>query len=306
MLPQLTSETVITAHRLNVTIGALRAADAEALEPLPARAFFAEAPQAGRRFELDLAKVSDLRSVDEALTRFDALTTESGPKAGAEVRRLELGLGALIRLSPSAEEEAWSLLQSTPAKGEILRMVLTQSPRAESQQRVVHLLRGNGLPLEEQSRLLMALAENPLPSRQLLNALLQLQETTTLKDTVLMAIGGVCHEATASDPALALVALSEIEAALATHSNSPERLAVTLRALGNAGHPRVWDLTQPYLAHKSDVVRAAAVRALRRVEDVRVDSELESIRASDKSDSVQKVVLAIAEQRQQRSLGRVR
>jgi Lipoprotein amino terminal region len=311
LLPELSSLTEVRAVRLDPVGGEpadVNATELGALSELPALAFFADVPVAGQRFELDIAKVSDLRSVAETFRRMDVLASESSPDTVASVRRLELGLAALIRVSPTAEDEAWSLLASTPSKAARLRLALAQSPRAESQQRLLQLLQqDNGLPLEEQSRILVALAENPTPSRLLLDGLRELRKKTVLQDTVLMSIGGVCHEALASNPTLAIEALGDLSAELDAGANSaPNKLAIVLRALGNAGHPRGLALAQPYLTHDSEVVRAAAVRALRRVADPRVDAELARVRELDDSASVRAVVVAIEEQRRQRSLGRVR
>lgn len=259
--PEMTSRTAISAHRLSVTLGALRPNEAQALQDFPARDFLAPAPEAAR-IETDVATVGDLRSIDEALGRIDAAIMEHTPDAMAQVASLELRLEALVRVSPRAEAEAWELLVTAPHHAERLRLALARGARADSQQRLVQLLRGGELRRDEQKTLLAGLAENPLPSELLLNALLDSSATTALRDSVFSALAGVCQAARASNPALATDTQRALEAELTTSRAKPEKLAVVLRALGRCGDPGSVALLRPYLSHRSRLVQAAASDAL--------------------------------------------
>lgn len=260
--PEMTSQTAISAHRLSVTLGVLRMNETLPLQDFPARDFLAPAPEAARRLETDVALVGDLRSIDEALGRIDAASTERTPDSRTEVASLDLRLEALVRVSPRAEAEAWELLVTAPRHAERLRLALARGARADSQQRLVQLLRSGELRRDEQKTLLAGLAENPLPSELLLNALLDSTGTTTLRDSVFSALAGVCQAARASNPALATDTQRALEAELTASRAQPEKLAVVLRALGRCGHPGSIALLRPYLSHRSPLVQAAATDAL--------------------------------------------
>lgn len=306
LMPELESETRVVLERSSEPSQPTPSAAAQSLSEFAARDIFADVPPAGRVFDLDVDKAGDLHSVADTLQQMNTLKGQAEPSAAAQVRRLEVGLAALLRLSPAAESEAWELAFSDDPDAPRVRLALAQSVRGAAQRRLVEACREpSALSLEEQSRLLVALGENQAPSSYLLDALIELRGATRLTDTVLMSIGGVAYQAQGIDPRLASRAYDVVAAQVASDEATPERLAIALRALGNTGHPKALELSVPYLASDSELVRSAAVRSLRRVADSRVDELLERLRQNDTGVSVQRTILAVQEQRRQRSMGRV-
>lgn len=307
--PELRSETRITARRMAEPPSLTPSPSLASLQALPVRAFHARTPAAGMRFEMDIVKVGELRSIDDALARLRDLESQVDAQANADRRRVEMGLSALIRVSEEAEKEAWQrALAQDPERNRLL-VALAESPRPQMQQNIVELLADpKALPLAQRVELLDAVAHNPAPSLALLKALGDLRQAPILGDDALLAIGALAHGAQQADLSVAEAAYAVLETALtqAENSNDPDQVALGLRALGNSGHPNVPARIQPALTSDSATLRAAAVRAFRKLEDPAVDAEIERIASQDSARLVQLAVKAVQQERQQRTLGRIR
>lgn len=295
------------------------------LEALRSRTLYAPTPDLGAAFELDIAKLGELRSLDEFLDAIGAnkkqaeigmskRDAETDTDNAVRLRKLQLGLGALLRLDEAAEKLAWTRVAAGHERSDELLLALAGTLRPESHERIAALLSPPApdavevLTDAQKSQLMVATSRGRAPSEHLVNAYAALLDDSALGTTALLGLGSMIFQLLETNPHLAERAL-EIVVARLSHPvvlGNPERVEYVLRALGNSGHPSVAGLVEPYVGSNAARMRATAVRALRRIESADVDRWLQDLAANDAEPTVRRAAQRVLRERQQRRQGRVR
>jgi HEAT repeat protein len=142
--------------------------------------------------------------------------------------------------------------------------------------------------------LLVALSMSRHPSPELVDGLDRLANDPALHGQALLGLGSAAFRLQRENAPLARQILGLLQRHLdeAHARGSFSAAAVALRAFGNAGHPAMIGALEPYLTATQPLVRAAALRALRRVDTPEAERLLTASAASDRDREVRSAAQA--------------
>lgn len=303
-LPPLASNTSIALHfqreervaRPVAQLGALHGVDWAPLHRQP--------PQEAHEFEIDLTKAGNYASVAQVLAELDRLDVKKKSEDGDRQKRLQIALTALFRLEPDTVKDASAALTKRPRHADVLLRALAASGTEESQRVVLGMLL---LPTPElvgkaRAEVFANVSLARKPSPELVRGFHKLLSDPQLEGQALLGLGSAAFRLQRDEPARSREILKTLETELqrATKEGSFKRAALVLKAFGNAGHPDMIGMLQPYLTASQHQVRAAAVAALRRIDHGEVDKLLEAYLASDTNADVRKAAQRTLDDRRQR------
>ncbi len=209
---------------------------------------------------------------DELLVAGATLTTLT--KALAAVRQgdsaskatLEARMSALLRLDPTAAGAAATRIRNGAPheQADSLIAAMGGSGTPEAQRALTQVLEDTNVSTDARTASAMALAGTQAPTAETAEALQRASNDhdPDVSHTSSLALGGVAREMRESDPTTASSSvdalLTKLDGAASTEDN-----VVLLRALGNAGDPRVLPYAERAMANSDPVVRMAAVAAVR-------------------------------------------
>lgn len=264
-------------------------------------------PQEAHEFEIDLTKAGNYASVSQVLAELDRLDVKKKPNDGDRQKRLQIALTALFRLKPDTVKDASAALAKQPRHSDVLLRALAASGTEESQRVVLSMLLAPNPELVGKARaeVLANVSLARRPSPELVRGLKKLLSDPQLEGQALLGLGSAAFRLQRDEPARSREILKTLETELerATKEGSFKRASLVLKAFGNAGHPDMIGILQPYLTANQHQVRAAAVAALRRIDHGEVDKLLEAYLASDTNSDVRKAAQRTLDDRRQRRTG---
>jgi HEAT repeat protein len=211
----------------------------------------------------------------EALTRYRALVAggQSGVGRGAHF------LASYFRARPAAVGDFVALLRAQRLSSDEAAPVflaLQLADTDEARQALVAALRDPSMRTLDRERAAIALSQTGAAVRpELVDALTELatrprgREPDPLADTAMRALGGLGLRARGADPALASRVTGTLVRALERAGSDLPLRAAALDGIGNSGDPSALDAIAPYVDSASEITRAAAVTALRQMDDAR-------------------------------------
>lgn len=220
---------------------------------------------------LGSARLSGL-SWGDALARLHEAATQPDPDEAQQKRagRAYLALTEHLRRDPGRVAIAERAVREGGLLVQTWIEALRDADTEHSQAALARLTRADALPPAQRLLVVRALGHVATPSPTTLAALEALAADPRVGRQALYGVGSNIYRLRAPRPELAGAAAARLAAEL-ERSEDPAEQARLLVALGNAGHPRALALARARLAHPAERVRAAALQAVRRVDDVAAD-----------------------------------
>jgi hypothetical protein len=303
-LPPLTSSTFISLDLASEERVARPSLQVSALEGSDWAPLHRQPPQEAHEFEIDLTKAGNYVSVGQILAELDRLDVRKNADDGDRQKRLQIALTALFRLKPASVKDAAAALTRRRRHSDVLLRALAASGTEESQRVVLGMLLTPTPELVGKARaeVLANVSLVRTPSPELVRGLKQLLADPQLEGQALLGLGSAAFRLRRDEPARSREIIETLATELerATKEGSFKRASLVFKAFGNAGHPEMIGMLQPYLTASQYQVRAAAVAALRRIDNNEVDHLLEAYLASDTSADVRKAAQRTLDDRRKR------
>ncbi len=179
-------------------------------------------------------------------------------------------LVSYVRLHPEAVA---TLLQHIDSHGPLtttLISALRDAGSVEAQAALRGLLEKSGFSQGDRLQIARGLSRVAEPSVETVDKLRALKDDPQLGAQAKYGLGGNAYRLKGTDPAAAGGIVNELGGLLAAAQSDTERIDYLL-ALGNSGVDQALQYIEPYLAHPTELVREAAVDALRRLPGTRPD-----------------------------------
>jgi HEAT repeat protein len=140
----------------------------------------------------------------------------------------------------------------------------------DAQAALRELVDQEGLGADTRQRLVEGLSRTPDPTPETVAKLESLSHDPELGHQAKLGVGSTTYQLRGEHPTRARAGAEFLVQGLTVAATDAETVHF-LQALGNAGHPAAIEAVTSYLTHENPELRAAALRALRRVEDPRAD-----------------------------------
>lgn len=184
-----------------------------------------------------------------------------------------IAMTALLRRDP----QALALARQHLVEGGPLTLTLIAALRdagsASAQALMVDMLAQPSLTPQQRLEIARALGRVDRPTAESIEALKAMRNESGFGQQARYGLGSAVFRLKDVEPALAQSVLRELMTELAETSEDGARI-MDLIALGNAGHPDALDTIGRFVSHGSDLVRAAAAQALRRIPGGRAEAML--------------------------------
>jgi hypothetical protein len=260
----------------------------------------------GLDFETIVARLEERASgakSDAVKPASDApLSAEEQAKAEQEVQqdsRLFNALSATFRNDPRTTDKAVEKIKKGSSAASTLMAALGAAGTPEAHRALGKLLRKKTVDREVERRIVLSLSRTPKPTKEGALALQALLERDPLNAGALYGLGTysrLYRDAGATEEAKALGEL--LVGRFDVSKGGPMSLGIVLRAIANSGYAGALPRVTPYLDHKDERIRVAAMRAVQSMRDPRVDGILAEHLRTDVSPQVRLSALEAAKLRE--------
>jgi hypothetical protein len=284
-LPELTSRVQLKLSLVRTERAPNVASLEQELSRLAPHALSAGPSREAVRLDTDRARIGTA-DLSNTLKELAALAT-----APAERRaRLYSTLSALLRRQAGAVDDAKRRIRAGDAMKNTLIDALGDAATPDAQSALTELAKDKTVGEADRQRALTALTFVEAPSEATVTTLTELIDHPVHGIQARYGLGAAANHLATSDPERAKAVMKELTKRL-QESQSPEQIVTYLRALGNAGDPASLPIIVPYLRHANMGVRAAAARALRKIQGPEVEKLLADVMRSDPGSMVRSSAL---------------
>jgi hypothetical protein len=294
-LPEMTSSTKLTLRLIDsLPAGTRVAAKNLELEQTVTVKLSDPPPKNARRADVDRAKIGG-RSLAQILTSLGAASGNDRDKVTKRARDY-ISLSALLRQDQKARADAVAKIERGEPDADLLIDALGDAGDPASQKALTGLVEKGSLEPQRTRGALIALSLVEEPSQATVSALQSKLEDPVLGTQATYGLGAFAHALESTDPERSRSVLDLLINRLKASTKVAD-IARYLEALGNAGHPGALPVIDAYLADPDNSIRAAALRALRRIPGSGVDQRLASAMTRDPASGVRDVAVGLVGQR---------